>query len=89
METIVVAFTMMAFIFSVLAFVTSVVCFIKLKASELSKHEFIAMDPRELFETDVEKINQEIKEDETEEEFEEAFEGKSTSNRNNINGVIL
>lgn len=85
MNVIILTISSLAVILSIMAFTFSVVCFIKVKATELSKYEFVPVDSKDLFETDIDKINKELEDEEIDEEIDNAFE----TNRKQINEVIL
>ena len=74
MEMIIMAVAIVTLVFSTLALIVSVACYIQWKAAELSKYEFVQVPQSELFETDINKINQEIEDDELDEELTQVLE---------------
>ena len=67
-------FSVMACIFSTLAFIISVTVYIQYKAAELSTHDYVQMTPEDMFESDVNKINGQLKDDELNEEIDNVME---------------
>ncbi len=84
----------MGTLFSVAAFFLGVYCLIKIKAAEQSKFEFIQansegpVNPSDLFETDMDKINQQLEDDELDEEITNTFE-EDTDEIKPLNEVII
>ena len=72
---------------SIAAFFLSVYCLIKIKAAEQSKFEVIQANPEDLFETDMNKINKELEDDEIDEEITNTFEEDKSSKP--LNEVII
>lgn len=83
MDVIFMSVAIVTMCFSALALIISVACYIKIKATELSKYEFVPMTQEQMFETDIDKINKEVEEDKLDKEVDDAFEPHK------INEVIL
>lgn len=84
MLTIFIATAMVTLFLSAMAFILGVYCLIKIKSAEQSKFEFIQADAGEMFETDVNKINEELED----EEFEKEMVNKIEPNKQ-FNEVII
>ncbi len=71
-----VVYTAIAFtlLLSIAAFFISIYCFIKIKATELSRYEFIQTGTDDMFETDMSKINEQLEDESFDEEVTSTFE---------------
>lgn len=74
MEVTYLAVSIVTMVFSTLSFIISIACYIQWKASSLSKYEFVQVPQDQLFESDVNKINKELEDDELDDEIDKTFE---------------
>lgn len=81
MESVIMAVNMLAVLFSTAAFFMSIYCVIKIKAQELSNYEFIPVESKDLFPTDMDKINEDLEDDEVDEDINEAFGDNKRNNK--------